>query len=220
MALVDAPERERRETQSGRLMALVEAPQRSTQERKAADAVIAALAPRYGNRLVTSQAVREQHGHTTTWIAQPAARRRGVSASDRGGAGDRAAVRQAPRAGGRLRHRHLARRPGQCAARRHLPRFPRHEPRARGACRGSRLRHRARHHPQGAQRASARQRAVFPDRSRRRRLARRHGGDARLGHQCGALRHHEGQCAGAQSRARQRRSRHHREPRQEILRRL
>src|SRR5580698_3829299 len=50
-------------------MALVEAPQRSTQERNAADAVIAALAPRYGNRLVTSPAVREQHGHTTTWIA-------------------------------------------------------------------------------------------------------------------------------------------------------
>jgi D-lactate dehydrogenase (cytochrome) len=49
-------------------MALVETPQRSTQERKAADAVIAALAARYGNRLVTSQAVREQHGHTTTWI--------------------------------------------------------------------------------------------------------------------------------------------------------
>ena len=37
-------------------------------ERKAADTVIAALAARYGNRLVTSQAVREQHGHTTTWI--------------------------------------------------------------------------------------------------------------------------------------------------------
>src|SRR6202034_1058945 len=50
-------------------MALVEAPQRSTQERNAADAVIAALAPRYGNRLVTSLAIREQHGHTTTWIA-------------------------------------------------------------------------------------------------------------------------------------------------------
>jgi D-lactate dehydrogenase (cytochrome) len=50
-------------------MALVEAPQRSTQERNAADTVIAALAPRYGNRLVTSQAVRAQHGHTTTWIA-------------------------------------------------------------------------------------------------------------------------------------------------------
>jgi D-lactate dehydrogenase (cytochrome) len=49
-------------------MALVEAPERSRDERKAVDAAIAALAARYGNRLVTSQAVREQHGHTTTWI--------------------------------------------------------------------------------------------------------------------------------------------------------
>lgn len=31
-------------------------------------AVIAALAARFGNRLVTSQAVRHQHGHTLTWI--------------------------------------------------------------------------------------------------------------------------------------------------------
>ncbi|UZE47989.1 FAD-binding protein [Rhodopseudomonas sp. P2A-2r] len=29
---------------------------------------IEALAARFGNRLVTSQAVREQHGHTTTWL--------------------------------------------------------------------------------------------------------------------------------------------------------
>ncbi len=50
-------------------MALVEAPERSKRGRKAADAVIAALAARYGNRLITSQAVREQHAHTTTWIA-------------------------------------------------------------------------------------------------------------------------------------------------------
>src|SRR5215468_3365272 len=49
-------------------MALVEAPERSREDRKAADAVIAVLAARCGNRLVTSQAVREQHGHTTTWI--------------------------------------------------------------------------------------------------------------------------------------------------------
>ncbi len=49
-------------------MATVEATERSKQERKAADAVIAALATRYGNRLATSQAVREQHAHTTTWI--------------------------------------------------------------------------------------------------------------------------------------------------------
>src|SRR5579862_5689775 len=49
-------------------MALVEAAERTPGDRTAAAAVIAALAARYGNRLVTSQAVREQHGHTTTWI--------------------------------------------------------------------------------------------------------------------------------------------------------
>src|SRR3974377_1293689 len=48
-------------------MALVEAPD-SKEKRKAAAAVIAALAARYGNRLATSQALREQHAHTTTWI--------------------------------------------------------------------------------------------------------------------------------------------------------
>src|SRR5215467_12374095 len=32
-------------------------------------AVIAALAAKFGNRLVTSHAVREQHANTTTWIA-------------------------------------------------------------------------------------------------------------------------------------------------------
>jgi D-lactate dehydrogenase (cytochrome) len=50
-------------------MALVEAKQRSPHERKAIDKVIAALAAQFGNRLVTSQAVREQHANTTTWIA-------------------------------------------------------------------------------------------------------------------------------------------------------
>jgi D-lactate dehydrogenase (cytochrome) len=49
-------------------MALVEAAERTPGDRTAAKTVIAALAARYGNRLVTSSAVREQHGHTTTWI--------------------------------------------------------------------------------------------------------------------------------------------------------
>ena len=35
----------------------------------AVKAVLAALAAKFGNRLVTSQAVREQHANTTTWIA-------------------------------------------------------------------------------------------------------------------------------------------------------
>src|SRR5579862_3007787 len=49
-------------------MASVEAKERSAAERNSAETVIAALAARYGNRLATSRAVREQHGHTTTWI--------------------------------------------------------------------------------------------------------------------------------------------------------
>src|ERR1700756_1631626 len=49
-------------------MVLMDLPERSTEERNAAAAVIAALAARYGNRLATSQALRQQHGHTTTWI--------------------------------------------------------------------------------------------------------------------------------------------------------
>ena len=35
-------------------------------DQRAIDAVIAALAARFGNRLVTSRAVCEQHGNTTT----------------------------------------------------------------------------------------------------------------------------------------------------------
>ncbi len=49
-------------------MALIETRERSQRDRKAAERVIGALAAQFGNRLVTSQAVREQHGHTTTWI--------------------------------------------------------------------------------------------------------------------------------------------------------
>src|SRR4051794_19827874 len=37
-------------------------------DRKTVDAAIGALAARFGNRLVTSQAVREQHGNILTWI--------------------------------------------------------------------------------------------------------------------------------------------------------
>src|SRR5581483_331419 len=37
-------------------------------EPKAVASTLEALAARFGNRLITSQAVREQHGHTTTWL--------------------------------------------------------------------------------------------------------------------------------------------------------
>jgi len=49
-------------------MAVAEASQSSARDRKSADTVIAKLAARFGNRLVTSRAVREQHANTVTWI--------------------------------------------------------------------------------------------------------------------------------------------------------
>ena len=38
-------------------------------EPQALAATVEALAARFGNRLITSQAVRDQHAHTTTWLA-------------------------------------------------------------------------------------------------------------------------------------------------------
>jgi D-lactate dehydrogenase (cytochrome) len=42
---------------------------REGRDPEALAATLRALAARFGNRLVTSQAVREQHGNTTTWVA-------------------------------------------------------------------------------------------------------------------------------------------------------
>ena len=129
-------------------------------------------------------------------------------------------MRRATRAGHRLRHRHVARRPGQRAGRRHFARHVAHEPDRRGQCRRSRLHGRAGRHARGAQRPSARHRPVLPDRSRRQCQPRRHGGDTGIRHQCRALRHDARQCAGADGGDGRRRVDHHRQARQEELGRL
>ena len=49
-----------------------EKPARIARNRDAIAAVVAALMAQFGNRLVTSQAVREQHANTTTWIENQA----------------------------------------------------------------------------------------------------------------------------------------------------
>ena len=49
-----------------------EKPARIARNRDAIAAVVAALTAQFGNRLVTSQAVREQHANTTTWIENQA----------------------------------------------------------------------------------------------------------------------------------------------------
>src|SRR6266852_9930599 len=41
---------------------------KSRRDPNAVEAVVTELAAKFGNRLVTSQAVREQHANTTTWI--------------------------------------------------------------------------------------------------------------------------------------------------------
>ena len=62
-------------------------------DRKAIDTVIAALAATFGNRLVTSQAVREQHGNTLTWIGNQPPDAVVFPQTDRRRAAGRAAVR-------------------------------------------------------------------------------------------------------------------------------
>ena len=49
-------------------MVMTEAWEDLRRDRSGVEAVIAALAAKVGNRLVTSQAVREQHGNTLTWV--------------------------------------------------------------------------------------------------------------------------------------------------------
>lgn len=49
-------------------MASIEAKALPRPEARALKGAIDALAARFGNRLITSQAVREQHAHTTTWL--------------------------------------------------------------------------------------------------------------------------------------------------------
>ena len=125
-------------------------------EPQALAGALEALAARFGNRLITSQAVREQHAHTTTWLAPQPPDAVVMAQETAGYPGRGADLRQAWRAGDRLRHRHLAGGPGQRAGRRRLHRSARHEQGAGSPCRGPRLRDPARRHPQGAERASAR----------------------------------------------------------------
>ena len=156
---------------------------------------IAVLKQRFGERLSTSGAMREQHGHTTSWIPnQPPDAVIFVENAERGRR-DRARLRGASHARHRLRHRHVAGGAPQRAGRRHLRRPVAHEPHRRRARRRSRLRGGAGRHAQAAEYAPARRGAVLPDRPRRRCEPRRHGGDARLRHQRRALRHDEGQRA-------------------------
>ncbi len=162
----------------------------SPRDPRAVEAVTAELAAHFGNRLVTSRAVREQHGNTLTWIEnQPP----DAVVFPQDTADVQAAVRicakhrvpvipfgtgtsleghiNAPLGGVSIDFRDMNRilavhaEDLDCVVEPGVTRKQLNETPARPG-------------------------PVLPDRSGRRRLARRHGGDARVRHQCGALRHH------------------------------
>ena len=119
---------------------------------------IAVLKQRFGERLSTSGAMREQHGHTTSWIPnQPPDAVIFVENADEVRR-DRARLRRASHARHRLRHRHVAGGAPQRAGRRHLRRPLAHEPHRRRPRRRSRLRGGAGRHAQAAEYAPARRR--------------------------------------------------------------
>ena len=157
-------------------------------------AIAAELQARFGNRAVTSSAVREQHGHTLTWTANepPDIVVYPETAAEVAGIVTLCARHDVPVIAfgtGTSLEGHV-----NAPVRRGLGRYQPDEAHRRRSSGGSRLRGRAGRHPQGAERAPARPGPVLPHRSRRRRLPRRHGGDARFRHQCRALRDHARQC--------------------------
>ncbi len=151
--------------------------------------VVAELKTLLGERVSTSAAVREHHGKDESYFpyAPPDVGR--FCQNHRRGARCGEYLPPPSRADDPVRRRHLARGPHPRGAGRRVHRPVADEPGARGARGGPRRGGAGRRDAQAAERAHQAHGALLPDRPRRRRHARRHGGDARLGHQRGALRH-------------------------------
>ncbi len=146
------------------------------------DAVIAAGREFLGDRLTTNAGLRDHHSHGQDTQPPVAARRRRLRRNLRGGGTAAGPVPHRRRAGGAVRHRHLARGPRHAGARRHQPRSVADDGGARSQPGRHGLPRAGRRHPPFAQRASARPGSVLPGRSRCRRIARRHVRDPRLRH--------------------------------------
>ena len=147
-----------------------------------------------------------------------AARCGGLPEDDRGSARHRQHLPPPPRADDPLRRRHLARGPHPRGAGRRVHRPVADEPGARGARGRPRRGGAGRRDAQAAERAHQAHGPVLPGRPGRRRHARRHGGDARLGHQRRALRHDARERAVAEGGAGRRPHHPDLAPREEIRR--
>ena len=176
----------------------------------AKEALFAALAARFGDRFSRGQALREQHASTLTWLKAQAPDAVLFAETTEEVSEVVKACAAAQRAGDPVRYWNVARRASQRAAWRPVARSFPHEQHPRRARGRSRLHRAARRDPQSPQRIFAEFRPVLSRRPRRRRESWRHGGDAGLGHQCRALRHHARSRARADRGAGRRPHRHHR----------
>ena len=180
-------------------------------------AIIDALRSLLGDRVSTTDAVREHHSHGESWHAPRQPGCGGVPPVHRRSRRRGRGLRRAPRADDSVRHGQLAGRPRQRRPRRRQHRPHPHDPRPPRQPGRSRRHGRSRAHPQDAERTPEEHRPDVPDRPRRRRHHRRHGRHARLGHHRRALRHDARERAGSDGGAGRRPGDPHRRPRAEVV---
>ena len=174
-----------------------------------------------GARATDAAAVREQHSHDESYHAPARARRRLLSRAPptKSPAIVKISAR-APAAGHSVRRRHLARRPRQRHPRRHHDRSARDEPVLRVSAEDMDATVEAGVTRLQLNKALRNTGLTFHGRSRRRCDHRRHGGDARIGHDRRPLRHDARERAGADGRARRRPRDHDRHARAKVVGRL
>ena len=167
-------------------------------------AVLGELATRFGERAVVNASVREQHGHGEG-LADAALPDVVVFPHTNE---EVAAIVKicavGARARDRVRRRHVARGPRRGDPRRRVRRPLADEQGAGDQRRGPRLPRAGGRVARAAERGAQGHRRLLPDRPGRERDAGRHGRDARVGHERGALRHDARERAGPHGRHRRR----------------
>ncbi len=183
-------------------------------------AVVLKLQQDFAERAVTSNAVREQHGHGEGMADAALPDVVVFPHTNEEVAANRAAVPCLAHPGDRLRHRHVARGPRGGALWRRLHRPVADEPHAGSQRGGPGLPRAGRRDARAGQCGTEGHGTLLPDRSGRQRDDRRHGLDAGVGHQCRALRHDARERPRADRGHARRPHRQDRRPRAQIRRRL
>ena len=189
-------------------------------QREVPAALIDALKARFGANCSTAMAVRETPRSRRVFVPGATAGRGCLRRKHAGRGRCGQAGQPVRRSGDPVRCRLLAGGPSAGGARRHQRGRQPHEQGAVRQCRGSHGDGAAGRDAQAAQRRGQEHRPVLPDRPWRRRVHRRHERHARQRNQRRALRHHARERAQPGSGHGRRRGDTHRQPGQEIRRRL